>query len=225
MFFLRMSRLLSISIGLLFAIALLSSRSGDAFAVQLSQGTPDITAPCVAALATGEAPMSTASATVTASATMQATVEVTAEATQGVNAPIQYVSFTPTDIRFNPNREKPFALITVYSLIFKSQMGSSLHIEKPQFQLAINKVPWGVLASTDFQTGDLMPYATQGIVLQNLLIIAKATPDQQVILECLKAHQPVDLTLTGTLDAFPDGSKQSVGVTLTTRQIVLHERQ
>jgi hypothetical protein len=211
MSFFKLSRLLGISTLILMALSIMGSTSQSDISAQASTATPAAT--CGAALLPTEA------------ATGEPTLESTAEATQDANAPIQYVSFTPTDIHFNPNQDKPFALITVYSLIFQSQLSNSLHIEKPQFELAINGVPWGTLASTDFRTGQLLPHATQGIVLQNLTIISKTTPAQQAILDCLKMYQPVDLTLAGTIDAYPNGKKQSVAVTLTTRQVVLREHK
>ncbi len=180
--------------------------------------------PAVAQATQADCASPSATAEATSEATLEATVEVTSEATAEISdVPLQLDSFMPTDIHFNPDADQPFALITVYSLIFQNQLNQALHIEKPHFQLTINDVDWGELVSTDFQTGVLQPYAIQGIVLQNLTIIAKTTPAQQAILTCLKTYQPVDLTLTGTLDVFPNGIKQTLPLTLTTRQVVLRE--
>ncbi len=214
MYFMKLSRLLCISILSLMAVVIMANSSQGITAAQSSTVEATSDATCGVTAATEVAPLQTVTP---ATATL--------EATQDAIAPVHYISFTPTEIRFNPNPDKPFALITVYSLIFQNQLNGSLHIEKPQFQLAINDVPWGTLVSTDFQTGQLLPHAVQGIVLQNLTIISKTTPAQQAILECLKMHQPVDLTLTGTMDAYPNGTKQQVAVTLTSRQVVLSEHK
>ncbi len=160
-------------------------------------------------------------------ATLAATADATPMilATQDASAPVRYVSFLPTDFRFNPNPDKPVVLVMVFSLIFQNQQESALRVEKPRFQLAINGVPWGDLSSTDFQMGQLAGHAEQGIVLQSLTLISKTTPAQRCVLTCLKTYQPVDLTLTGTLDTFPGSNKQTVSGTLVTRQVVVREHQ
>ena len=158
-------------------------------------------------------------------ATLAATTDATPMilATQDASEPVRYVSFLPTDFRFNPNADKPVVLVMVFSLIFQNQLDTTLRIEKPHFQLAINGVPWGDLSSTDFQMGQLTGHAEQGIVLQSLTLINKTTPAQRCVLTCLKTYQPVDLTLTGTLDAFPGGNKQTVSGTLVTQQVIVRE--
>ena len=230
MLFFNASHLLCLGTELVFAVSMITSSSplrADArqaiapaaatSGAMCAVGTPTST------LDATEGALSTALAT--AAATIQVTTEATEEATQEADAPIHYLSFTPTDIHFNPTVDAPFAVITVYSLVFRNQLGTALHFEHPRFELAINGVEWGTLVSTDSQTGQLLGHASYGIALQNLLIVAKATPEQQAILGCLKTHQPVDLTLTGSLEVFPDGNKQSVPVTLFSRQIVLREHQ
>lgn len=183
---------------------------------------------CTALAAT---PAGTMRATVAATlaATNAPTTEATLAATENISgisagAPLRFVSFLPTDIRFNPDPDKPVALVIVFSLIFDNQLAEQVHIAAPRFQLAINDVPWGMLSSTDFQTGQLSGHAEQGIVLQSLTIISKTMPEQQAVLACLKAHVPLDLTLTGTLDVYPGGVKQSVAVHLVTPQIVVREQ-
>lgn len=187
MTFLKLSRLMGITVLILTALATMGNTRTD-FRLQVSTPTATKTdcnsSPTMLATSPTEAVVT------------QSTPEATIEVAQNADSALQYVSFEPTDIHFNPDPNKPFALITVYSLIFQNQLSESLHIEKPQFQLAINGVSWGTLVSTDFQTGQLLPHATQGIVLQNLTIISKTTPEQKAILDCLKASQPVDLTLT-----------------------------
>src|SRR5579859_1173493 len=80
-------------------------------------------------------------------ASTQATVTATPEAaptslaTQQATDPIKFVSFLPTDIRFNPDPQKPVALVIVFSLIFQNQLNTALHIEHPRFRLAIDDVP------------------------------------------------------------------------------------
>ncbi len=159
----------------------------------------------------------------TAASTYTATPEAapTSLATQQATDPIKFVSFLPTDIRFNPDPQKPVALVIVFSLIFQNQLNTALHIEHPRFRLAIDDVPWGDLSSTDFQTGDMPAQAQQGIVLQSLTLINNTTPAQQAVLPCLKTGDPVDLTLTGTMDAFPNGTKQGVGVRLISPQVII----
>jgi hypothetical protein len=167
----------------------------------------------------------TATADATLTATSQATTEATSLATQAADAPLNFVSFLPTDMKFNPSNDKPVVVVMVFSLIFQNRLGEALHVENPQFQLSIDNVTWGKVASTDFQTGQLLAHATHGIVLQSLTIVGKTTDAQKAILECLKNNIPVDLTLTGTVDAFPGGNKQTVSVTLITRHIVIRGRQ
>jgi hypothetical protein len=144
------------------------------------------------------------------------------QATEAADAPVQFTSFLPTDLRFNPDTQKPVAMVIVFSLIFQNRLDSALHIESPRFKLAIDGVPWGNLSSTDFQTGQMLSHAEQGIVLQSLTLFAKITPDQAAIVPCLVAHQPVDLTLSGTILA--GDTPQPVAVNLTTRQVIIRER-
>src|SRR5579859_2584931 len=211
------------------ALLLLGSPAQSPVAAQQATEGPTTPSVCAAkATATAQASEiagTTEAATLSATqaTTLELTPEVTSEATQEAEAPVHFISLMPTDIHFNPSLDKPVALVTVYSLIFENELSVPLHIEKPVFQLTINKVTWGAMVSTDFQTGEMQAHATQGIVLQNLTIVTSTNAQQKVILDCLKTYQPVDLTLTGTLDAYPNGTKQRVTVTLVTRQVVLRE--
>ncbi len=207
------------------ALLLTGNQAQVPVAAQQATGEPTASATCSTSANATPAATVPATLSATTAATAAATLEITSEATEEADAPVHFVSLMPTDIHFNPSADKPVALVTVYSLIFENALDVPLHIQKPAFQLAINDVPWGAMVSTDFQTGEMQPHATQGIVLQNLTIIASATPQQKVILNCLKTYQPVDLTLTGTLDAYPNGTKHSVAVTLMTRQVVLREHR
>lgn len=183
-------------------------------------------------------PAATATASVTTAATaimttvptaaatlLSPTPAATSLATQDATAPLQLTSFLPTDIRFNPNPEKPVALVMVFSLIFRNQQADMLHVEAPRFRLAIDGIDWGELSSTDFQTGQLSANAEQSIVLQSLFITPKANADQQAVLTCLRTFQPVDLTLSGTINVFPGGTKQIISATLLTPGIVVREHQ
>ncbi len=113
------------------------------------------------------------------------------------------------------------ALVIVFSLIFQSESDSEMSVQHPRLKLAIDGVPWGDLSSTDFQTGTLRAHATQGIVLQSLLLVPRATDDQKAMLECIRNSIPVDLTLTGTFEAYPGGAKQIVDISFVTPQTVI----
>ena len=225
---LKSSRLVHLTAMLVLTVSFVGLMSaGSRSTVAAKQATAQATLIATSSASCTTSPVATLSATAsgTLPATLIATTEPTSEATEADDMPIHFVTIQPTDIRFNPNADKPVALVTVYSLIFQNQLSAILHIEKPHFQLAINGVPWGELVSTDFQTGQMQGSAEQGIVLQNLTIIAKTSPEQKAILDCLKTYQPVDLTLTGTLDAYPNGTKQTVAVTLINRHVILREHK
>ncbi len=176
--------------------------------------------PCNAVSTPAATELATPAATVTVTPTLAATTAATPD-----NTLIRLVSFAPTDIHFNPDPVKPVAVIIVFSFIFQSQSAESLHIESPRFQLAIDDVAWGALSSTDFQTGTLPANGEQGIVLQSLTLVKQTTPAQGAILACLRDQQPVTLTLSGTLNAFPGGVKQSIVVNFTTEPIIVRARQ
>jgi hypothetical protein len=133
---------------------------------------------------------------------------------------IKFINLEPFDLKFNPNPDKPFAVVMNFTLFFENQLSSSLEVRKPQFQMSIEGVPWGDLASTDFQMGQIQGKSTHGIVLQSLTLIKKATPEQLAVLECIKANQPVQIELTGTLDIYPEGEKQTISVDMTVADLV-----
>ena len=217
---------------LVFAVITITSgpsavlNAADATAEPAASSTAVISAKCdsLASLLPATATLpATAAAVMTTEPTMAATIP--SVATASAADPLQLISFLPTDIRFNPNPDKPVALVIVFSLIFKNQLNDALHVEAPRFQLAINGVNWGALSSTDFQTGQLAAGAEQSIVLQSLTIISQAKAEQQPVFACLRTHQPVDLTLSGTINVFPGGVKQIITATLVTSQIVVTEHQ
>ncbi|MHB8630102.1 MAG: hypothetical protein ACYDBJ_28155 [Aggregatilineales bacterium] len=171
----------------------------------------------------GATPMATATVSATTQATAQAVATVIA--TASADSPLRFNSFLPTDFRFNPNPDKPVALIMVFSLIFQNERDDALTVQHPRFQLAIDDVPMGDLTSSDFQTGSLNPHATEGIVLQTLLLVPRATDSQKLVLECIKNGVPVDLSLYGTIETYPGGTKQIVNVSLLTPQTVIRAHQ
>lgn len=157
--------------------------------------------------------------------TAEATLEPTVVGEQAADAPIHFETFTPTDVNFNPNKEQPVVVIMVFSLVFQNQLNESADVRSPHFQLAIDGVPWGDVASTDFQMGQLLANATQGIVLQNLTFVNNATAEQQAVLNCIEQEFPVDLTLTGTIDVAVDGTSQTISIELTSPDMIIRARK
>lgn len=136
---------------------------------------------------------------------------------------VKFINFEPFDLKFNPSEDNPFAVVMNFTLFFENQLSTSLEVRKPQFQMALEDIPWGDLASTDFQMGQIQGKSTHGIVLQSLTLIRKATPEQLLVLDCIKNDQPVRLVLTGTLDIYPAGEKQTIPVTITLTDLVFTE--
>lgn len=168
---------------------------------------------------------SAAEITPEATAPAEATAEVMVEGVQDPDAPLHFNSFLPTDIQFNPDAENPVVVIMIFSLVFENQLPGSIDVTSPKFQLAIDGVPWGDVASTDFQIGQLLGHATQGIVLQSLTFFNNTTDDQKAVFECIKNQRPLDLTLTGTINVAVDGQEQTIQVELTTPQVVIQARK
>jgi hypothetical protein len=155
--------------------------------------------------------------TPTPEATEEANV-LTIEADEG---PLEFTDYHVNEARFNPNPEKPAALNIMASLHFQNTSRERLEVRSPRFALKINGVEWTNLTSTDFQIGRLQPGAGQGIELQSLLIIRKATEEQEPILEDIKAGLPVDLEITGTILVYPQGKEQTLEVTITLEKVIL----
>jgi hypothetical protein len=186
-----------------------------------AQDTPSPALQACAAALTATPPSATAEATAEATGTPEAT----SEATEAVQTPLRFVSFEATDIKFNPNEDKPVVVIMVFSLVFQNSTRETLQLRAPKFQLAIDDVPWGEVASTDFQTGQLLAGATQGIVLQSLTFSSKTSPQQQTVLECIKQGYPVDLRLTGTISQLVGDTMQAIEVDFRTPQTLIQPRQ
>jgi hypothetical protein len=155
----------------------------------------------------------------------EATLESTITGSQDANAPLHFDTFTPTDVNFNPDKKQPVVVIMVFSLVFQNQLNQSIEVRSPRFQMAIDGVPWGDVASTDFQTGQLLANATQGIVLQSLTFVNNATDDQKLVLTCIENEHPVDLTLTGTMDVTVDGKAQTISIELTSPDVIIRARK
>ncbi len=209
---------LILTVNTIVVVVLLLSASGGhtPVAAQATPGATPFTPSCALA-----APMTPEP---TAAATSPAKSAATPFATQMADAPLRFTEFLIGDIKFNPDVNNPFAIVMVFTLVFANQEKSSLEVQHPQFQLSIEGVPWGDLASTDFQMGRLQSGSSMGIVLQNLTILSKTTEAQKAVLECLKTSRPVDVGLTGTLEAYPGGNRQIVSVSLLLKQVVLRSR-
>lgn len=210
----------SAAAGLFAALTWLSPVGGRA----MLQETPVSTAfvpHCALAATPASGTAATEEATQLALTAAVTTTAAAPAATNEVNTALQFIDLEPFDVRFNPNRDKPFVVIMSFTLFFKNQLNETLDVRTPRFQLSIDQVAWGDLASTDFQMGKLQANARQGIVLQSLMVMNKATDPQKAVLECVKAKAPVDLVLTGTIDVYPDGTKQTLTVDLVTKQVVL----
>lgn len=164
----------------------------------------------------GFTPSGSTSKTPTPEATEE--VQLLIEADEG---PIEFIGFEVNEARFNPNADRPAALNIMSSLDFKNISGGRLEVRYPRLTLKINGVEWTDLASTDFQIGRLQAGAVQGIELQSLLIVRRATDEQKEILETIKQGMPVDLEISGTIQVYPQGKEQTLNVTITLNEIVL----
>jgi hypothetical protein len=162
----------------------------------------------------------------TAEATDISTPEVTAEATEtGVEAPIHYLELEPFDLRFNPNAEAPFAVVMNYTLFFENTLPRSLDVRRPQFTLEIEGVDFGDMASTDFAMGQIQGGAEFGIVLQHLTLLNRASEGQKQVLECIRLGQPVDVTVRGQLESYPEEDVVIVPVEMTVADVVFDHGQ
>ena len=161
-------------------------------------------------------------------ATAEATAEVTPEATPTMDAedaPLEYLTLEPFDLKFNPNEEQPFAVIMNFTLFFQNRLQTWLEVRRPRFTLTIEGVDWGDLVSTDFQMGQIQGGARQGIVLQSLTILNRATDAQMQVLDCIRDHVPVDLALEGSLEAYPNDERQVVAVQMRVEDVVFEPNE
>ena len=168
-------------------------------------------------------PEATATAEVTAGP--EATAEATVVAVQEDDAPLHFNTFLPTDVKFNPDTKNPVVVIMVFSLVFQNQLNQSIDLRAPKFKLAIDSVDWGDIASTDFQMGQLLANATQGIVLQSLTFANKTTDAQKTVLDCIENQRPVDLTLSGTIQVTVGDQEQTIEVELTSPDVIIQARK
>ncbi len=164
-------------------------------------------------------------ATAETTASPEATAEATVIGMQQDDAAIHFNTFLPTDIKFNPDTKNPVVVIMVFSLVFQSQLDQSVELRTPKFKLAIEGVDWGDIASTDFQMGQLRAHGTQGIVLQSLTFVNKTNDAQKALLDCIENERPVDLTLTGTIDATIGDQQQIIEVEVTSPNVIIQARK
>lgn len=209
-------------------VLMLIAHFSDAPVIAYGEGTPASTSastamvpPC-AILPTGTAATATA-LLMTPAAT--ASMQPTSLATQDANAPLRFNAFLPTDVKFNPDNQNPVALIMVFSVASQNETAADLDVKHPHFKLAIDDIPWGDIASTDFQQGRLPANGTLDIVLQSLTIVRKTNDAQKAVLECIKTGQPVDLELTGTISVYPGGNEQILSIRLLAKQVVIRPHQ
>lgn len=189
----------------------------------LAQTAPEATPVVVDCMTLPEA---TPDVTETPSTDATEAVEATPEATVlAADVPLHFESFTSTDVNFNPTKDQPVVVLIVFSLIFQNQLNQSIDVRAPKFQLAIEGIPWGEVASTDFQMGQLLANATQGIVLQSLTFVNTTSDDQKAVLECIENERPVDLTLTGTIDTYVDDEQQTIQVEFTSPDVIIQARK
>jgi hypothetical protein len=189
--------------------------------------TPEVTLPAIRdCTVTPEAtPAVEAVSESTETPVPEVTLEPTVTGSQDADAPLHFDTFTPTDVNFNPDKKQPVVIIMVFSLVFQNQLNQSIEVRSPRFQLAIDGVPWGDVASTDFQTGQLLANGTQGIVLQSLTFVNNATDAQRMVLTCIENERPVDLTLTGTIDVTVDDKQQIMSIELTSPDVIIRARK
>lgn len=138
-------------------------------------------------------------------------------------AELRFVALDVHQAFFNPDKANPVFLNMMSSFEFVNQHPANLEIKYPEFKLTINGIPWTDLVSTDFQIGRLPPQATQSIELQSVLYMNKLTPAQKDVLELIKAGQPVDLKLSGTIEVYPNGQKKILDVEFMVDKVVLSE--
>jgi len=158
-------------------------------------------------------------------ASPEATAEATVIGIQQSDAPIHFDTFLPTDVKFNPDTKNPVVVIMVFSLVFQNQIDQTVELRAPKFKLAIDGIEWGDIASTDFQMGQLRAHGTQGIVLQSLTFVNKTTDAQKAVLPCIENLHPVDLTLTGTIEATVGDQQQTIEVELTSPNVIIQARK
>lgn len=179
--------------------------------------------------ATASAPNCANPAEATATAESTSAPEATAEATvtgvQQDDATIHFNTFLPTDVKFNPDTKNPVVVIMVFSLVFNNQLDQSIALRAPKFKLAIEGVEWGDIASTDFQMGQLRAHGTQGIVLQSLTFVNKTSDAQKTVLDCIENEKPVDLTLSGTIEATVGDQEQTIAVEATSPDVIIQARK
>lgn len=163
-----------------------------------------------------------ATAETTAEATPEATLipapEVTVEL---ASEPLSATVIEPFDVRFNPNRDKPFAVVMNYTLTLQNNLTEDLEVRNPAFGLTLDGVEWGELVSTDFRMGHIQGQRTHGIVLQNLLLIKNVTDSQMAVLDCIRAGAPIDVRVSGTVNAYPGGTETVLEIDLTAEDLVL----
>lgn len=164
-------------------------------------------------------------------ATPEATPEITAE-TAAVEAtatpiiprtepPLQFVGFEPYDLRFNPNAENPFALIMNFTLdIANPSQTWAIQLRRPRFELLIETIAWGELASTDFQIGTLPAGGMLGIALQNLTLLNRVNDQQREVITCLQQRKAVDLRVIGHIEANVNGEWVAVEADLEYPDVV-----
>jgi hypothetical protein len=157
--------------------------------------------------------------------TPEVTLEPTVVGEQDLDAPIHFETFVSTDVNFNPDKENPVVVVIVFSLIFQNQLNEAIDVRAPKFQLAMDGVSWGDIASTDFQMGQLLANATHGIVLQSLTFVNNTTDEQKQVLDCIENERPVDLTLTGTIEVYVDGEQQTINVNVTSPDVIIQARK
>lgn len=134
---------------------------------------------------------------------------------------LEFGDFTANEARFNPSADNPRALVMMFSLTFVNMTGERLEVRYPRLDLTINGVFWTELASTDFQIGRLQANASQTIELQSLMLRKKLTSEQEPVWQAILDHEPLDLEVTGTIAAFPNGEEVSLTIDKTLEAVQL----
>lgn len=166
----------------------------------------------------------TATETQTAKVTLAPTLTPSPAPTATLDLVLEPLSATiiePFDVRFNPNRDKAFAVVMNYTLTLQNNLKADLEVRNPAFALTLDGVEWGELVSTDFRMGDIQAQRTHGIVLQNLMLMKNVTDAQKAVLECIKAGAPIDVRVYGTVNTYPGGTETILDIDLTAEDLVL----
>lgn len=98
---------------------------------------------------------------------------------------------------FVPDAQNPTAFNLTASLTIANNGSQPLDVREPDFQIHLDGVPFGDLASTDFQTGRIEPHSTLTIELQKTVMLRFTNNDIENVLARIKHQQAVGVLVSG----------------------------